>query len=287
MRFVLRCCFPLSFGLGLAILFCTWPAKTSAQDRPGSVGHSFPVDEAIKQLERIHHTRIFYDPAWFAGDSILRGLLAVPLGEALETLLAGKDIDAISLHGNYLLLPGEQAVAYLEEDPSRGKLIGNALEYGRYARAAVSGRITDGLTDEELVGVLVYVEDLGLGTTTDFHGIYSLELPVGEHELRINYVGYEPYRVGINLVSPGELDVRLMSESRLLDVVTITARRRDSNISQTQMSLIRMDSRDLSQLPTTMGERDIIQSLTLLPGIQSVGEFGTGFHVGGEVQTRT
>ena len=281
MRSALRCCFPLSFRLGLALLFFVWPVKAGAQDQQVSPGHSFPVEEAIKELERIHHTRIFYDPAWFAGERISRGILSLGPEEALQSLLAGKDIDVVPLHGNYLLLPGERAVVYLDEGPGQGRLIGNAMEYGRYPRATVSGKVTDGQTDEELVGVLVFVEDLGLGTTTDFYGNYSLELPVGEHDLKVNYVGYEPYNVRIKLVSPGEMDIRMMSESRLLDVVTITARRRDSNISQTQMSLIRMDASDLSQLPTSMGERDIIQSLTLLPGIQSVGEFGTGFHVRG------
>lgn len=281
MRSLLLSRFLLLPGLGLALIFCILPSGSVAQDRRADVGHAFPVEEAIRELERIHNTRIFHDPSWFAGDSVSRGVLSLPPKEALGALLAGKDIELAPFHGNYLLLPGEQAVVYLDEGHGQGRLIGNALEFGRFSRATVSGQVTDGQTDEELVGVLVYVEELGLGATTDFHGNYSLELPVGEHNLRVNYIGYEPYNVRINLVSPGELDIRMMSESRLLDVVTITARRRDSNISQTQMSLIRMDSRDLSQLPTTMGERDIIQSLTLLPGIQTVGEFGTGFHVRG------
>lgn len=253
--------------------------RSQSQAQP--VRHLLPVNQALFEISRIHNTRIFFEEAWFAGDSIERAVLALPVKEALETILSGRHTDAVAFHNHYVILPREQMVSYHGPGQDSRRMIGNPFEFGRYARAGITGKVTDGRTDEELVGVLVYVEDLGIGTTTDADGNYLLELPVGEHRIKVAYVGYEPYQLDVNLVSPGELDIRLMSESRLLDVVTITARRRDSNISQTQMSLIRMDAQAISQLPTSMGERDIIQSLSLLPGIQTMGEFGTGFHVRG------
>ncbi|MFO7997434.1 MAG: TonB-dependent receptor [Bacteroidales bacterium] len=277
--FLRACVFPyrlLSLGLLIFLLFPGQPAPA----QPGSAG-MIPVPFALEELERLHDIRIFFEPAWFANDSISRDVLSMPLDDAMGAILSGRQVISTPFHDHLILLPREESVTYLEQSADDRRLIGNPFEFGKYGRASVSGKVVDGQTGEELVGVLVYVEDLATGTTTDVDGDYSLDLPVGEHELKVTYVGYEPYQVDINLVSPGELPILLMSESRMLDVVTITARRRDSNVSQTQMSLIRMDAQALSQLPTTMGERDIIQSLTLLPGIQSVGEFGTGFHVRG------
>jgi hypothetical protein len=47
------------------------------------------------------------------------------------------------------------------------------------------------------------------------------------------------------------------------------------------MSRIEMDAIMIRELPQTFGERDVIRSVTMLPGIQTIGEFGTGFHVRG------
>ncbi len=259
---------------------------------PGFLAHSqvslsenhdtLPVLEAIEELERIHSVSVMYTPAWFANDSTSVKSLSVPLlKDALNAVLSNTSYEAIVFYGRYIILPREDQPSISAKDINNRQVVGNPAEFGRYSRARISGTISDGQNNETLIGVLVYVEKLGQGATTNESGYFSLDLPVGEHTLSVSYVGYEPYHTTINLVSPGTLDIQLMEESRLLDLVTITARRLDANISQTQMSIIRMDAKALYQLPTSLGERDIIKSLTLLPGVQTVGEFGTGFHVRG------
>ncbi len=265
--------------LFLALLPLSLPLQ--GQSLSSRASERLQVTEIINRLEHIHSTRIFYDASWFEGDSLPVATLTQPLQQAILRIIGTKPYEAIEFQGNVVILPADE-VARLE--PRVGgdrRLIGNLSEYGRYGRAIVSGKIVDGKTGEELIGVLVYAEDLGRGATTNLEGNYEFELPVGEHQLTVSYVGYEPYQLPIRLVSPGVLNIELMEESRLIDGVTITARRHDSNVSMTQMSVLRMDAKTLAQLPTPLGERDIIKSMTLLPGVQTVGEFGTGFHVRG------
>ncbi len=240
-----------------------------------------PAEEAIARLADLHSIKIFFNSEWFGNDSVSLDILEQPLESALKDIISGRGIEMVTLHGNMIMLPVERMADRAAEDPDRRLVVGNPYEYGKYARATVRGKVTDRLTGEELIGVIVHAADLGIGTTTDRSGEYLLELPVGEHQITISYVGYEPDEKSIRLVSPGELDVALLEESQLIDEVTIFARRHDSNISATQMSMIRLDSETLYRLPVSMGEMDIIRNLTLLPGIQTVGEFGTGFHVRG------
>jgi len=47
------------------------------------------------------------------------------------------------------------------------------------------------------------------------------------------------------------------------------------------MSTIKFNPKAIKELPMFLGEKDIVKSVTLLPGIQSTGEFGTGFFVRG------
>ena len=55
----------------------------------------------------------------------------------------------------------------------------------------------------------------------------------------------------------------------------------DLNVNRAQMSTLKLTSKMIKEMPLTLGERDIIKNLTLLPGVQSTGEFGTGFFVRG------
>ncbi len=252
-----------------------------AMQHKARIGQDIPAAEAIDRLAELHSVKIFFNSEWFGNDSVNLDILDQPLEPALKDIISGRGMETVKLHGNLIILPVERMAGHTAEDPDRRLVVGNPYEFGKYTRATVSGKVTDRLTGEELIGVIVHAADLGIGTTTDRHGQYSLELPVGEHRLTISYVGYEPDEKSIRLVSPGELDVALLEESQLIDEVTIFARRHDTNISSTQMSMIRLDSETLYRLPVSMGERDIIRNLTLLPGIQTVGEFGTGFHVRG------
>ena len=54
----------------------------------------------------------------------------------------------------------------------------------------IVGVVKDAESSTTLIGVSLYEEQLQLGTTTDERGRYELSLPIGEHSLRISYIGY-------------------------------------------------------------------------------------------------
>jgi hypothetical protein len=54
----------------------------------------------------------------------------------------------------------------------------------------VTGVVKDAENNGALIGVSIYEEKLQLGTTTDEKGHYEMDLPLGDHSLRISYIGY-------------------------------------------------------------------------------------------------
>jgi iron complex outermembrane receptor protein len=71
----------------------------------------------------------------------------------------------------------------------------------------ISGIVKDSQTGDPLVGAVVEIPALQIGTTTDSDGFFLLDnIPVGSHELSISYIGYKTYRV---LANVGKEDVRL------------------------------------------------------------------------------
>lgn len=145
----------------------------------------------------------------------------------------------------------------------------------------ISGRITDSQNGEDLVGVSVWEKESSTGTTTNAYGFYSLTLLAGKHKIKYTYVGFEPQTKEINFDSNKMIDIKLSVASTELEGVVITADRKDENITSTQMSVERLDVKQIDKIPVFMGEKDILKTIQLLPGISTTSEGGSGFSVRG------
>ena len=149
-------------------------------------------------------------------------------------------------------------------------------------KGQVTGVVKDAETNATLIGVSIYEEQLQLGTTTDEKGHYELELPVGEHSLRISYVGYTTLSKKVSIgAKPITLNVKLQPESEKLSEVQVTSERKDRNVTAMSMSVQTLDMITIKKIPALMGEVDVIKSITLLPGVQSASEGSSGFSVRG------
>lgn len=149
-------------------------------------------------------------------------------------------------------------------------------------RYTVTGKVSDGKTGEALIGVSIHLKaQPSYGTSTDTKGNYSLTLPKGDHVLLFNYMGYDPREVKVSLSGNIKKDVTINQASMQLDEVVITSKRKDANVSSAQTGVTQMEVQQLNKLPVLMGERDIIKSLELMPGVKSAGEGNSGFFVRG------
>lgn len=150
------------------------------------------------------------------------------------------------------------------------------------SKGVISGTVRDKDSGETLIGVSIYEEKLQLGTTTDEKGRYELELPFGEHTLRVSYVGYSTINKRVNIGSkPVSLNLKLESEQKKLSEVEVTSERKDRNVTAMAMSVQTLDMITIKKIPALMGEVDVIKSITLLPGVQSASEGSSGFSVRG------
>ena len=149
-------------------------------------------------------------------------------------------------------------------------------------KGRVSGTVKDAESSETLIGVSIYEEKTQLGTTTDEKGHYDLDLPLGEHTLRISYVGYTTINKKVNVTAkPQTLNIKLQPESERLSEVEVTSERKDRNVTAMAMSVQTLDMITIKKIPALMGEVDVIKSITLLPGVQSASEGSSGFSVRG------
>jgi len=143
----------------------------------------------------------------------------------------------------------------------------------------ISGTVVDSRSGETLIGATVVDQQSGKGTVTNPYGRFSLTLPRGEVELKVQYVGYEPQHFTFTHDKNRQLNVRLVPTLQL-DEVTITAERVGDSRSS-QMSATEMTVEKIKSVPVMFGEADIIKALQLMPGVQSGSEGNSGMYVRG------
>jgi hypothetical protein len=145
----------------------------------------------------------------------------------------------------------------------------------------LKGKVTDKETNEELIGAVVYVKELKIGTATDVKGEFRLKIPAGNYTFEISFIGYKTLTSKI-LVKPDMYQVfKLTVEPKTIDDVIVKAERSDENITRSTMSVEKLKIKQIKQIPALMGEVDIIKAIQLLPGVQATSEGGSGFSVRG------
>jgi hypothetical protein len=144
----------------------------------------------------------------------------------------------------------------------------------------ISGYVTDGKSQETLLGSSVYDAATMKGSVTNNFGYYTLKLPEGPVDFRVSFVGYDPYQARFDLKNDTVINV-FLAQSNQLNEVTVTARAMESNVKGTQMSTIELPVIQLKKVPALFGETDVIKALQLLPGVQSGTEGSAGMYVRG------
>ncbi len=145
----------------------------------------------------------------------------------------------------------------------------------------LSGRIQDASSGEVLIQATIQVPELQMGAYTNEYGFYSLSLPEGTYSVRFSYIGFASITREITLASSQSLDIELEQEGVQVEAVVISAEAEDENVSQVEMSTVKLNIMQVRKMPQLLGEVDIIRSMQLMPGVTTVGEGATGFNVRG------
>jgi len=112
----------------------------------------------------------------------------------------------------------------------------------------VTGTVTDGATNEPLIGVNIVVQGTTIGAVTDLDGNYSITVPSGEAAITYSFVGYavQSIPVGIQTV----IDVQLLASTVGLDELVVIGYGTQKRGSITG-AISSVSSDDIKELPVT------------------------------------
>jgi hypothetical protein len=157
------------------------------------------------------------------------------------------------------------------------------VQFSLYAQenVTVSGIITDANSGETLFGVNIYLEsEPTVGTTTNEYGFYSMSLPKGNHTIIVSFITYNSISAHIELNDNLRKNFEMQEAEESLDEVVVVARAQDK-VNESAAGVEKLSIADINKIPVLLGEKDLIKTLQLLPGVKSAGDGQSGFSVRG------
>src|SRR5580658_2979817 len=149
-------------------------------------------------------------------------------------------------------------------------------------RHTVNGTVRDLSTGETLIGAsIVFLHHPNAATLSNAYGFYSINSNAGRYQLVVSFAGYLPDTIGLFLGRDTVIPVNLVPGGSQLQEVVVTANRNTNNVSRPLMGVQKLSISEIKDVPVLFGEKDILKTIQLLPGVQSGGDGSSGFYVRG------
>lgn len=165
----------------------------------------------------------------------------------------------------------------------RGNNVTLKREKARNApKHTISGFVKEEGNDEPLVGATVYDIKSRKGAVTNANGFYSLTLPDGEVNLKVQYLGFNPYLSGkFSLSQNRRLNVMLAPPHELEEVIVNATVNNTKAMTTTEIGSLNLTNAAIKATPVVFGESDVVKTLQLEPGVSAGIEGMAGMYVHG------
>lgn len=152
-------------------------------------------------------------------------------------------------------------------------LLSSFLAFGQ---GSVRGSVYDEASGEPVGFCNVFLENTNFGITTTIDGFYSIgQVPPGTYNLMATFIGYDTASVEIVINDKEVITKQLFIKESGVQIseVSISAEREISK-STVKVSELTISPKQITMLPSTGGEPDIVQYLQVIPGVISTGDAG-------------
>jgi len=144
----------------------------------------------------------------------------------------------------------------------------------------VTGVVYDVGTGASVPDASIYILRQEMGTTSSEEGDYSFELYPGVYDLQVSAIGFKTSTKKINVYGPGSVNFPLFEQITELDEVVLELNQ-ETPVTNNELGTERLNVSSIKTLPRIGGELNILNSLTLLPGVSTQGEASGGLNIRG------
>jgi ferric enterobactin receptor len=146
-----------------------------------------------------------------------------------------------------------------------------------------TGIVRDRSTGEALPFASVLVKGTTMGVSTNADGYFTLsKVPTDTSTLIVHYVGFEKTEIFLSPFDPVQnFRIELSPNTQSLKAVTIIGKKEEVVLAdRSEVNTVKLSPRKLEQIPN-LGEKDVMRSFQLMPGISASNESSSGLYVRG------
>jgi len=294
------------------LLFTGYSAPASGPDTLISCHFSnLPFPAFSEHIYRETGIKIYFRESWISELKVTLDVDRISVISAVERALEGTGLEVSLWNNDLVLLPGEKLISELprfetvhvpsdttssidktltrseeryltgrKADVTETMQIGKRELSGSKAKVTIRGRITEQQTGVPVIGATMYLEELKSGTATDQNGFLSFVLKPGNYTAVFNCMGLEKKKYRLEVLSDGDFRIEMKKTVIQMKEVVVFGDQQ-MNIRLADPGLEKISIKSINEIPTMMGERDILRVSEMLPGIVSVGEGSAGLNVRG------
>jgi hypothetical protein len=295
----------MKIKISILVLILFLSVNLSAQEkyRLSSDYKDISFTDFVTKIESVLPVKFYYNDDWVKDlklgdypvctslscvmDNLLRGTSLYyyidDFGNVVITRNYAVKVSNAGVEKNNKFLPPSDFSSSAENQRMTGSVwvdIGNPAEKNNPGKVTISGYITNRDTKEAVSGVTVFIKKLSAGTISNEYGYYTLTIPRGTYLVQFSFIGMREKMINLNLNGTGELNVGMNSVLIPLKETVVSAQK-SITLQRFEVGAEKINIPAFKLLPTSMGESDIIKSVLLIPGVQSVGEGSAGFNVRG------
>ena len=148
---------------------------------------------------------------------------------------------------------------------------------------SIRGFVYDKQTGEPMMLTNVMLENTMIGTTTDVNGYFVLsKVKVGNYNVKVTSLGYETEIISIKVEKNKvhALKIDLSPAATELDAIEIRGVQEIAR-TESQVSIEKITSQDIQQMPSIGGQADLAQYIQVLPGVVFSGDQGGQLYIRG------
>jgi hypothetical protein len=267
--------------------------------------NNYSLEKFIVEISQVNKLYFYFKPTWISDVKVNIESDTLFLNDLLDKLaMLGKLDYYISKSGNIYLFPQKEMVKKLPiysfskdqvvektiSSNTSGFLISRdantqtIIEVGKPGgvnfskKVRVVGHLIDGSNNGPLIGATMYIKNLGIGTATGSSGELVINLKPDTYSAIFQCMGMQEVNCQLKVYSGGSFTLRMFQNVLSIGEVQVT---KESVKRGSKSGIESVDFLAIKEMPTLMGEKDVLKIAQLLPGIVSVSEGSGGVNVRG------
>ncbi|MEN9443790.1 MAG: hypothetical protein RIS47_680, partial [Bacteroidota bacterium] len=264
--------------------------------------HAASFSDFCKLVYEKTQVKIFYKDADVQKIAVSLSVNAMPLVDVVKMAIAGTELKVSVWNNQLVILNSESLVTDFPELIPEGsvhesKETSNYMEVRRADSRTVikvgkqdrskrnqlvnlKCKVLEAENDLPIIGATLYVTETQTGAISDIDGVVNFAIRAGKYNITIAFLGLETKKCQLIAYDNGSFEVSLRKASIDIGEVNVFADKQSSIVTR-DPGMERITAKSVRELPTMIGERDILKISESLPGIVSVGEGASGVNVRG------